>query len=77
MTSKSDSIAFNHMIERSLYLDGLFESLSDAVRRDILARLVHALHDASQYLAQFEALWNYRFAALDEVLKEDVGTKPW
>lgn len=29
-----------------------------------------ALRDASQYLAQFEALWNYRFEALDQILQE-------
>ena len=30
-----------------------------------------SLRDASYYLAQYEALWNYRFNALDEVLKEN------
>lgn len=31
-----------------------------------------ALKHASDYLEQYEALWNYRFEALDEVLKEDI-----
>jgi DNA-binding transcriptional ArsR family regulator len=31
-----------------------------------------ALHDASTYLAQYEALWNERFSALDAILKEDI-----
>jgi DNA-binding transcriptional ArsR family regulator len=107
------------MVERNAYLDGLFGSLADPIRRDILRRLMNAqytvsqiaenydislaavakhlnvlekarlvikqrrgkeqvvsispeaLKDASQYLAQYEALWNYRFNALDEVLKEE------
>jgi len=107
------------MVECNPYLDGLFGSLSDAVRRDILGRLIHAastvgeiarnyeislaavakhlsvlekahlvvkqrrgkeqvvslapqaFRDASEYLARYEALWNFRFDALDEVLKED------
>ena len=107
------------MVERNAYLDGLFGSLADPIRRDILRRLMNAqftvsqiaenydislaavakhlnvlekaklvikqrrgkeqvvsiapeaLKDASQYLAQYEALWNYRFDALDTVLKEE------
>jgi DNA-binding transcriptional ArsR family regulator len=31
-----------------------------------------ALHDASRYLAQYEALWNRRYDALDNILKEEV-----
>ena len=31
-----------------------------------------ALHDASDYLARYEALWNKRFDALDTILKEDI-----
>jgi DNA-binding transcriptional ArsR family regulator len=31
-----------------------------------------ALKDVSRYIAQFEALWNYRFDALDKVLKEEL-----
>lgn len=30
-----------------------------------------ALHDASQYLARYEALWNQRMDALDNILKEE------
>jgi DNA-binding transcriptional ArsR family regulator len=108
------------MVERDAYLDGLFGSLADPVRRDILQRLINAQHtvsqlaenyeisfaavakhlnvlekarlvikqrrgkeqvvsivpgalkDASQYLARYEALWNQRFDALDNLLKEDI-----
>jgi DNA-binding transcriptional ArsR family regulator len=107
------------MVERDAYLDGLFGSLADPVRRDILQRLINAqytvsqlaknysisfaavakhlnvlekaklvvkerrgkeqvvsiapdaLHDASKYLARYEALWNQRFDALDKILKEN------
>jgi DNA-binding transcriptional ArsR family regulator len=113
------SIILYHMVERNTYLDGIFGSLADPIRRDILRRLMNAqysvsqiaehyqisfaavakhlkvlekaclitkqrkgkeqivcivpqsLHDASDYLAQYEALWNYRFDALDKVLEED------
>jgi DNA-binding transcriptional ArsR family regulator len=108
------------MVEQSAYLDGLFGSLADPIRRDILRRLINAqysirqiaekydisfaavakhitvlekatlvikerrgkeqivsiapqaLEDASKYLAQYEALWNYRFNKLDEILKGDI-----
>jgi DNA-binding transcriptional ArsR family regulator len=108
------------MVEREAYLDNLFGSLADPIRRDILQRLIsaqytvsqiaqnynvslaavakhlqvlekaklvikqrrgkeqvvsiapEALQDASQYLARYEALWNKRFDALDNVLKEDL-----
>jgi DNA-binding transcriptional ArsR family regulator len=108
------------MVEYNTYLDGLFGSLADPIRRDILRRLIDAQYtvsqiaqdyeisfaavakhlkvleraklvikqrrgrdqvvsiapqafkDASHYLAQYEALWNYRFNALDKVLKEDI-----
>jgi DNA-binding transcriptional ArsR family regulator len=107
------------MVEQDAYLDGIFGSLADPIRRDILRRLMNAqytvsqiaqdyqisfaavakhlkvlekaqlvikqrrgkeqvvsiapqaLKDASHYLAQYEALWNYRFDALDKVLKEE------
>jgi DNA-binding transcriptional ArsR family regulator len=113
------SVIFNHMVEYNTYLDGLFGSLADPIRRDILRRLIRAqytisqiaenydisfaavakhlsvlqkaklivkrrkgkeqivsispdaLRDASHYLTQFEALWNYRFDALDNILKEE------
>jgi len=106
------------MVEQNIYLDNLFGSLADPIRRDILRRLINgrysirqiagnyeisfaavakhisvlekaalimkerkgkeqivsiapqALEDASKYLAQYEALWNYRFDKLDDVLKE-------
>jgi DNA-binding transcriptional ArsR family regulator len=108
------------MVEQDIYLDNLFSSLADPIRRDILRRLINAtftvgqiakdyeisfaavakhlhvlekarlvkkqrrgkeqvvsiapqaLKDASEYLARYEALWNYRFDALDKLLKEDV-----
>ncbi len=108
------------MVERDTYLDGLFGSLADPIRRDILQRLMNAqytvsqiaaqyeislaavakhlkvlasakliiknrrgkeqvvsiapdaLKDASKYLAQYEALWNTRFDALNTLLKEDL-----
>jgi len=108
------------MVEKNLYLDGLYSSLADSTRRDILQRLINAdytvgqlakrydisfaavakhlkvleqarlikkerrgnqqvvsiapdaLKDARNYLEQYEALWNYRFNALDKVLKENV-----
>jgi DNA-binding transcriptional ArsR family regulator len=107
------------MVEYNPYLDGLFGSLADPIRRDILQQLIRAqrtisqlaenyemsfaavakhlsvlekaklivkrrngreqivsiapdaLRDASEYLAQFEAVWNYRFDALDAILQED------
>lgn len=107
------------MVERNAYLDGLFGSLADPIRRDILRRLMNAqftvsqiaeeydisfaaiakhinvlekaklvykhrrgkeqvvsiqpqaVKDASRYLAQYEALWNARLDALENVLKED------
>mgnify|MGYP001380128511 CR=1 FL=1 len=107
------------MVEQDTYLDGIFGSLADPIRRDMLRRLMNAqytvsqiaqdyqisfaavakhlhvlekaqlvrkqrrgkeqvvslapqaLKDASHYLAQYEALWNYRFDALDKVLKEN------
>ena len=107
------------MVEQNAYLDGIFGSLADPIRRDILRRLMNAQYtvsqlaqdyqisfaavakhlnvlekaqlvmkqrrgkeqivsiapqafkDASHYLAQYETLWNYRFDALDKVLKED------
>jgi DNA-binding transcriptional ArsR family regulator len=108
------------MVERDTYLDNLFGSLADPIRRDMLQRLIdaqytvsqlaqnysislaavakhlnvlekaklvakqrrgkeqvvsiapEALHDASSYLARYEALWNQRFDAIDKILKEDI-----
>ncbi|HEY6736109.1 MAG TPA: metalloregulator ArsR/SmtB family transcription factor [Candidatus Saccharimonadia bacterium] len=108
------------MVEYNAYLDSLFGSLADPIRRDILRRLIDAqytvsqiaqdydvslaaiskhlsvlekgkliikqrqgreqvvsiaptaLKDASDYLAQYEALWNGRFDALDTILKEQL-----
>ncbi|WP_198853361.1 helix-turn-helix transcriptional regulator [Alicyclobacillus sp. SO9] len=119
MTFYTKRLTLNHMVEYNPYLDGLFGSLADPIRRDILQKLVHAqrtisqlaenyemsfaavakhlsvlekaklivkrrngreqivsiapdaLRDASEYLDQFEALWNYRFDTLDALLQED------
>lgn len=108
------------MVERDAYLNNIFGSLADPIRRDILQRLINAqytvsqlaqnyeislaavakhlnvlekarlvvkqrrgkeqvvsiapaaLHDASEYLVKYEALWNQRFDALDKILKEDI-----
>jgi DNA-binding transcriptional ArsR family regulator len=108
------------MVERNVYLDGLFSSLADPIRRDILWRLTSAqysvgqiaqnyeisfaavakhlsvlekakliikqrrgkeqvvsiapaaLRDASEYLAKYEAVLNYRYNELDNLLKEDI-----
>jgi DNA-binding transcriptional ArsR family regulator len=107
------------MVEREAYLNNLFGSLADPIRRDMLERLINAqysvsqlaqhytisfaavakhltvlergklvvkqrrgkeqvvsiapdaLHDASEYLARYEALWNHRLDALERVLKEE------
>lgn len=108
------------MVEQDTYIDGIFSSLADPIRRDILRRLLNAqytisqiassydisfaaiakhlsvleraklviklrrgkeqvvsiapqaIKDASQYLAEYEALLNYRYNALDNILKEDL-----
>ncbi|HSX29585.1 MAG TPA: metalloregulator ArsR/SmtB family transcription factor [Candidatus Saccharimonadales bacterium] len=118
MTETSRCHIFNHIVEREVYLDGLFSSLADPIRRDMLQRLLgarytisqlaqnysisfaavakhlhvlekarlvikerrgkeqvvsiapDALKDASEYLAQYEALWSRRYDALDTLLKE-------
>jgi DNA-binding transcriptional ArsR family regulator len=105
------------MVEQNVYLDGLFSSLADPIRRDILRRLMDAsysirqiaddydisfaavakhinvlerarlvskerrgkeqivrvapsgLADASKYLSQYEALWNRRLDALEQVIQ--------
>lgn len=107
------------MVEYNKYLDGLFSSLADPIRRDILLRLMQGQHtitqlaqnyeisfaavakhltvlekaklvikrrngkeqivsisseafrDASQFLARFESLWDYRFNAMDAILQEE------
>jgi DNA-binding transcriptional ArsR family regulator len=41
-------------------------------KEQIVSIAPDALHDASKYLAQYEALWNKRFDALDNILKEQV-----
>ena len=41
-------------------------------KEQVVSIAPEALHDASEYLARYEALWNQRFEALDNILKEDV-----
>ena len=41
-------------------------------KEQVVSIVPQALKDASYYLAQYETLWNYRFEALDQVLKEDI-----
>jgi DNA-binding transcriptional ArsR family regulator len=41
-------------------------------KQQVVSIVPETMKDASRYLAQYEALWNYRFDALDNVLKEKV-----
>jgi DNA-binding transcriptional ArsR family regulator len=45
---------FNHMVERDAYLDGLFGSLADPIRRDILRRLINAQYTVSQIAENYD-----------------------
>jgi DNA-binding transcriptional ArsR family regulator len=42
------------MVERSVYLDGLFHSLADSVRRDILSRLARAAATVGEIARHYE-----------------------
>jgi len=42
------------MVEQNLYLDGLFGSLADPIRRDILRRLIHAQYTVSQIAEAYD-----------------------
>lgn len=42
------------MVERNLYLNNLFGSLADPIRRDILQRLINAQYTVSQIAASYE-----------------------
>lgn len=42
------------MVERDVYLDGLFGSLADPIRRDILRRLINAQYTVSQIAEGYE-----------------------
>jgi DNA-binding transcriptional ArsR family regulator len=42
------------MVEQSTYLDGLFGSLADPIRRDILRRLIDAQYSVSQIAASYD-----------------------
>jgi len=42
------------MVECNPYLDGLFGSLADPVRRDILRRLINASYSVSEIAAQYD-----------------------
>jgi DNA-binding transcriptional ArsR family regulator len=51
-------VTFNHMVESSYaqepYIDSLFHSLADPIRRDILRRLTEAEQTVSQIAARYE-----------------------
>lgn len=53
------------MVEQNLYLDNLFGSLSDPVRRDILLRLVNA----QQSIGQLADKYKMSFAAVAKHIK--------
>jgi len=42
------------MVERNVYLDGLFGSLADPIRRDILRRLINAQYSVSQIASEYD-----------------------
>jgi DNA-binding transcriptional ArsR family regulator len=42
------------MVERNAYLDSLFSSLADPIRRDILRRLMDAHYSVSQIAADYD-----------------------
>lgn len=42
------------MVERNMYLDGLFGSLADPIRRDILRRLINAQYTVSQIASEYD-----------------------
>ncbi|HYH74997.1 MAG TPA: metalloregulator ArsR/SmtB family transcription factor [Candidatus Saccharimonadales bacterium] len=53
------------MVEQNAYLDGLFGSLADPIRRDILRRLV----DASYSVGQLAEKYDMSFAAVAKHIK--------
>lgn len=42
------------MVERNIYLDNLFGSLADPIRRDILRRLINARYTIGQIAAEYD-----------------------
>jgi len=42
------------MVEQNVYLDGLFGSLADPIRRDILRRLINAQYTVSQIAEKYD-----------------------
>src|SRR5579875_1380420 len=58
-------LVFNHMVEKNLYLDGLYSSLADTTRRDILQRLLTAQYSISQLAEKYDM----SFAAVAKHLK--------
>jgi DNA-binding transcriptional ArsR family regulator len=42
------------MVERNVYLDGLFGSLADPIRRDILRRLINAQYTVGQIASEYD-----------------------
>ena len=50
---KCSSILY-HMVEQDAYLDGIFSSLADPIRRDILRRLMNAQYTVSQLAQDYQ-----------------------
>ena len=42
------------MVEQDIYLDGLFGSLADPIRRDILRRLINAQYTITQIAKEYD-----------------------
>jgi DNA-binding transcriptional ArsR family regulator len=54
LTTAGRLIIFNHMVERDVYLNNVFGSLADPIRRDILQRLINAQYTVSQLAENYE-----------------------
>lgn len=54
LTKENGTFIFNNMVGRDAYLDGLFGSLADPVRRDILRRLISAQYTISQIAGEYD-----------------------
>jgi DNA-binding transcriptional ArsR family regulator len=53
------------MVEQNVYLDGLFGSLADPIRRDILRRLISARYTISEIAEEYDI----SFAAVSKHIK--------
>jgi|GEM_PF-452563 len=65
LTTADGQVILNRMVEYNPYLDGLFGSLADPVRRDILRRLI----DAQYTISQIAEAYDISFAAVAKHLK--------